>query len=183
VKSRIILTGMAAVTLISITACGGSTSGQAKPELGATIASPSSSSSTPHTATSSHGTDSSLKDTDPCTLLTPSEASKLGIPGDPKPEKIGVSQTCQWKPKDASLFIGTRTNDGLSTVLPNGGEIRDITVGKHPAKQLVDVSGSCGIVIGVTSSSRVEVVLNSGPRVDPCPFALQVAQLVEPKLP
>jgi hypothetical protein len=45
------------------------------------------------------------------------------------------------------------------------------------------VTGSCIIAMGVTSSSRVDVSLNSGPRVDPCPLALQVAQLVEPKLP
>jgi hypothetical protein len=72
---------------------------------------------------------------------------------------------------------------GLSGAQPNGGELKDIMVGRHQAKQLVDVSGSCGIFIGVTSSSRVDVSLNSGPRVDPCPLALQVAQLVEPKLP
>jgi hypothetical protein len=39
------------------------------------------------------------------------------------------------------------------------------------------------IVMGVTSSSRVDVTVNSGTRTDPCPIALQVAQLVEPKLP
>jgi hypothetical protein len=179
VKFRIVVTVMAAATLVA--ACGAPTPGQAKPAAGATAAGPSFTGSAPSGSSSASG--GSLKDVDPCTLLTKDEAQQLGAVGEPKPERIGSAQTCGWKPEGVSFHVAIRANAGLSGAQPNGGEIRDTTVGHHQAKQLVDVSGSCGIFIGVTSTSRVDVSLNSGPRVDPCPLALQVAQLVEPKLP
>jgi hypothetical protein len=181
VKSRIVLAALTATTLVAITACSGSTRGQAEPAAGtsATSTNMSSGTSTP----SSTKANNSLRDLDPCGLLTQDEAAKLQTTGDSYPEKIGSVQACTWRIKDGSFSIGARTNVGLSGAQPNGGELKDISVGHHEAKQLLDVTGSCGIFVGVTPSSRVDVVLNSGPRIDPCPLALQVAQLVESKLP
>jgi hypothetical protein len=179
VKFRVVLAGVAIAVLVASTACSGATPGQAKPAAGATAAGPASSSSAP---SSSSGASNSLKDVDPCTLLTKAEAQQVGATEEPKREKLGSAQTCGWTPEGVSFHVGTRTDVGLSGVQPTG-EITDITVGRHQAKQIRDVTGSCIIATGVTSSSRVDVSLNSGPRVDPCPLALQVAQLVEPKLP
>jgi hypothetical protein len=106
----------------------------------------------------------------------------LGATGGTEREKIGSADTCLWNPKDSSLIIGIRTNVGLSGVLVTG-EITDITVGHHQAKKLMGAGGSCIVAIGITSSSRVDVTLNGPSKTDPCPQALQVAQLVEPKLP
>jgi hypothetical protein len=185
VNSRIVLTSLAAATLVAITACTGSTPGDPKPTPG--TGSPTSSEDTRSSTSSPPSTKagSSLADTDPCSLLTKSEAEQVLGPlkEEPKPQKIGSSRGCEFAPNRVYLSVGIRANAGLTEVLPNGGEIKDITVGGHQAKQLVDATGSCGIYLGVTSSSRVEVVLNAGASTDPCPPALKIAELVEPKLP
>lgn len=182
-NSRIVLTSLAAAALVAIAACTGSTPGDPKPtpNTGNPTSSedPRSSTSSP-TSTKASG---SLADTDPCSLLSRSEAEQVTGPlvEEPKPEKVASSRTCQFAPNRASFSVGIRTNVGLAGVQANGGEIKEITVGRHQAKQLLGASGSCGIYIGVTSSSRVDVVLNG--QGDPCPPALKIAELVEPKLP
>lgn len=182
-NSRIALTSLAAAALVAITACTGLTPGDAKPtpDTGSPTASEGTRSSTsPPSSTKASGT---LADTDPCSLLTRSEAEQVTGPlqEEPKPEKIGSSRGCEFSPNRASFSVGIRTNVGLAGVQANGGEIKDITVGRHQAKQLLGATGSCGIYIGVTSTSRVDVVLNG--QGDPCPPALKIAELVEPKLP
>jgi hypothetical protein len=180
-KSRITLACLTAAAIATVTACGGSTQGQAKPAPDAVSASPSPSSTT-HTASSLSDPGNPLKNTDPCTLLTRSEAQGLEATGGTKRQKIGSADTCLWNPKDSSLIVGIRTNVGLSGVQATGA-ITDITIGNHQAKKLMGAGGSCVVAIGVTSSSRVDVTLNGPSKTDPCPPALQVAQLVEPKLP
>ncbi|MFI9818656.1 DUF3558 family protein [Saccharothrix variisporea] len=184
-NSRIVLTSLAAAALVVMTACTASTSGDAKPAPdtgGSTSSKDTGSSTSSSTSTKASG---SLADTDPCSLLSRSEAERVVGPlkEEPKPEKIGSSRGCAFTPDRASLSVGIRANVGLSALLPNGGEIKDITVGQHQARQLLDATGSCGIYLGVTSSSRVEVVLNTATSNDPCTPALRIAELVEPKLP
>jgi hypothetical protein len=180
-KYKLVVTGLTAVTLVAVTACGESITGQAKSAPDTTTTSTNTSGAT--SKTSSSMTSSSLRSIDPCSLLTSGEAAELGTSGESYPEKIGSVQACTWHLNDGSFSVGARTNVGLSGAQPNGGELKDIRVGHHDARQLLDITGSCGIFIGVTSSSRVDVVLNAGGRDDPCPPALQVAELVEPKLP
>ncbi len=105
------------------------------------------------------------------------------LQGEPTPTKLGSSKSCEFSPNGKNLIVGTRTNAGLAGVQPGGGEIKDITIGSHQAKQLLLAGGSCGVYLGVTSSSRVDVVLNAGASTDPCPLALKIAELIEPKLP
>jgi hypothetical protein len=178
VKFRVVLAGVAIAVLVASTACSGATPGQAKPAAGATAAGPASSSA----PSSSSGASSSLKDVDPCTLLTKSEAQQVGATGEPKPEKIGSAQTCGWKPDNAIFSVVIRTNVGLTGVQP-AGQVTDIAIGQHQVKKFMGAAGSCIVATGITSSSRVDVVLHGPSKVDPCPQALQVAQLVEPKLP
>lgn len=185
-NSRIILTSLAAATLVALTACNGPTAGEAKPTPD--TSSSSSNGSTNQTTTSSPSatkSGNSLDGTDPCSLLTKSEAEQVTGPQreEPAQEKLGSSQTCQFTPKGKSFSVGIRTNVGLAGLQSNGGEIENITIGGREAKQLIDGTGSCGIYLGVTSSSRVDVVLNAGGVDDPCPLALRVAELVEPRLP
>lgn len=180
-NSRIVLASLAAAVLVAITACTGSTPGDAKPTPDSSSSSSSDGTTSPPTSTKASG---SLADTDPCSLLTRSEAEQVLGPlkKDPAQEKLGSSLTCEFSPTGKSLSVGTRTNVGLAGV-PAGGEIKDVTVGSHQAKQGLLAGGSCGVYLGVTSSSRVDVVLNAGASTDPCPLALKVAELVEPKLP
>ncbi|NUT49540.1 MAG: DUF3558 domain-containing protein [Saccharothrix sp.] len=181
--------GLAAVVVVSVALVAAllrtdSTEGQASPAPGAG-GSASVESSRPAGSPTSAEPIGSLEDTDPCSLITVSEVEQAMGPlrEAPKVEQIGSARVCESAPNRDYLAVGIRTNVGLAGVLPNGGEIKDITVGRHQAKQLLGASGSCGIYLGVTASSRVDVVVNVGASTDPCPPALRIAELVEPKLP
>ncbi|KAA2264576.1 DUF3558 domain-containing protein [Solihabitans fulvus] len=178
---RIVLLGLTAASLLVATACGGPTTGQPMPAPGGAATDPSPSSNS-GSSSISNSAGSSLESRDPCSLLSQHEVAGLGISGQPQRKKIGSADTCQLQPANGSLGIGIRTNVGLAGMQPNGGQITDTKVGNHLAKQLVDTTGSCTIAIGVTSSARVDVITHYSDN-DTCPFAVQVAQLVEPKLP
>lgn len=178
-NSRIVLTGLVAAVLLAVSACTGSTPGDPKPtpDTGSSTSSEGTTSSP--TSTKATG---SLADTDPCSLLTRSEAEQVMGPlnAEPTPEKVGSAKGCAFKPKLASLSVDIRTNVGLTGVQAPG-EVTDVPIGRHQAKKFVAAGGSCIVAVGVTSSSRVDVTLNG--QGDPCPRALQIAELVEPKLP
>ncbi|MFD9701226.1 DUF3558 domain-containing protein [Lentzea sp. NPDC059081] len=181
---RIFLTCVAAVALTTITACTGVTPGSPGPAPGTGgSASNENARSTTSPATPTDAKEP-LESTDPCSLLTRSEAEQVMGPLDAEPaqEKVGSARVCDFAPNQASLGVGIRTNVGLAGIQPNGGEVKDVTVKRHQAKQLLGATGSCGVYIGVTSSSRVDVVLNAGASTDPCPLALKIAELVEPRL-
>jgi len=184
VNSRIVLTSLAAV-LIAVAGCSGSTTGEAKPtpDTGSSSASGNTSRTTTSSPTSTAG-GSSLGDTDPCSLLTKSEAEQVTGPlrENPAPNNLGSAKGCEFKPKGKNLGVDIRTNVGLAGVQAPG-EVIDLTIGGHQAKKFVASGGSCVVAMGVTSSSRVDVTLNAGGVDDPCPLAVRVAELVEPRLP
>jgi hypothetical protein len=186
VTRRIVLTGLTAATLLATTACGTTTTGQAQPAPGTATArnSSGSDSSGSSSGTPSSGTaGGSLDSTAPCSLLSSSEASSLGVSGQPQRQKIGSAQSCLVSVSGGGFIIGIRTNVGFAAMQANGGQLTDTTIGRHQAKQLTGgATGSCVIGIGVTASSRVDVTAHAG-TTDSCPLTSQVAQLVEPKLP
>lgn len=173
-------TTLAAVAvLISVVACGGPAAEQSAPTSG----SPSPATTTPQVGPSRGGP---LDGLDPCTLLTKAEAERVtgAHTAEPAVEQLGSARVCNFSPQRARLGVGVRTTSGLAQVQSNGNVVQEIMVGRHQAKQAVGATGSCGIFIGVTESSRVDVVLNSGsPDEDPCPAAMEIAELVEPRLP
>ncbi|GAA3674995.1 DUF3558 domain-containing protein [Lentzea roselyniae] len=184
-NSRIVLTSLAAAALVAMTACTGLTPGDPKPT--ADTGNPTSSEDTRSSTSSPTSTNASgsLTNADPCSLLTRGEAEQVlgSLKEEPKPQKIGSSRGCEFAPNRVYLSVGIRTDVGLAGVQATGGEIKDIKVGSHQAKQLLGAGGSCIVAIGVTSSSRVDITLNAGASTDPCPPALKIAELVEPKLP
>ncbi|MBW4716385.1 DUF3558 domain-containing protein [Saccharothrix obliqua] len=128
----------------------------------------------------------SLADADPCGLVTRPEAE--GVLGryrrEPERKKLGTAAACSFTAQKAAFVLAVRTNTGLSGVQPNGGEIKETSVNGRAARELLDEMRSCGIFLGVTDSSRVDVVVNAvGTDHDPCALAKQVAELVEPRLP
>ncbi|TQM82991.1 uncharacterized protein DUF3558 [Saccharothrix saharensis] len=173
-------TTLAAVAvLLSTVACGGPAESPAAPTSGG--------SALPTTAPAvgpSRG--GPLDGLDPCGLLTKAEAEQItgAQTAEPVVEQLGAARVCTFSPEQALLGVGIRTTSGLDQVQSNGNVVRELVVGRHQAKQSVGATGSCGIFLGVTASSRVDVVLNSGsPTEDPCPLAMRVAELVEPRLP
>ncbi|QQQ75533.1 DUF3558 domain-containing protein [Saccharothrix sp. 6-C] len=169
----------ALAVLFAAVACGGPAAEQSAP----TGATPSSGATAPAVGPSRGGP---LDGLDPCTLLTKAEAEQVtGAQGaDPVVEQLGSARVCNFSPAAGRLGVGVRTTSGLAAVQSNGNVVQDLVVGRHQAKQAVGATGSCGIFLGVTESSRVDVVLGAGsPDEDPCPAAMRVAELVEPRLP
>ncbi|MEU4739801.1 DUF3558 domain-containing protein [Actinosynnema sp. NPDC023658] len=177
---RLTLIGIA-VAMAAVTACGGPTDDQ--PANGATAQSSATSAGTAPKVGPVRG--GPLDGTDPCTLLTKAEAQQVtgAQTAEPVVEELGGAKVCNFSPQSSRLGVGIRTGVGLDAVQANGN-VQDVVIGRHQAKQAVGATGSCGIFIGVTESSRVDVVLNSGsPDEDPCPAAMRVAGMVEPRLP
>jgi hypothetical protein len=115
--------------------------------------------------------------------LLPSDAvGQLNLTSPPTADKVGTAPDCSLDMADYSVGIALRTA-GLSDFVLTGGTAHDTKIGSHSAKQGVDNTKSCVIGIGVTSSSRVDVTATGNGDTDPCPTALAVATLIEPKLP
>ncbi|WP_346135657.1 DUF3558 family protein [Lentzea roselyniae] len=168
---------LAASAAIALSACSdGPSTGTPRPATETTT-----------TSTSVGKDTASLAETDPCSLLTSSEASELGASGTPKREKVGTADVCKWrKPGEGNFDVSVRANLGLEQVKPDGGQIADLTVGKgnRKAKKVSgDGSGVCIIALDVSPSSRVDVSALGRPNEDSCPVALKLAELVDPKLP
>lgn len=177
VTSRIAV--LLAAGALALTACT-NTSGSAHPTPETT-----STSTTASSPTSSSASNGALPDTDPCTLLTTGEATEIGTEGTPKRQQVGSADSCTWKKSGSVVSVGIRTNLGLAQTQTSGGQITDITVGGRDAKQVSGrSSGSCLVVLGVSSSSRVDVTVTPpAGGTDGCPLALAFAEKIEPKLP
>lgn len=137
------------------------------------------------TSTSSNAT-SPVKDLDPCTLITAAEASGLGvIPGTRKDSSSGTSRRCVWTAPDAfTMDVSTFDTRGVKDVVASG-EIKKVpTIGRHEAVQSFGGVDSCAISIAITETSRVDTSAAAhGNAAKSCEVAMQVAKLVEPKLP
>ncbi|MFD0199883.1 MULTISPECIES: DUF3558 domain-containing protein [Saccharothrix] len=175
-NTRLVLIG--AAVALAATACGSPTGGETTPTAA------TSQSTTVAPVGPSRG--GPLDGVDPCTLLTKAEAERVtgAQTAEPVVEQVGAARVCNFSPGTGRLGVGVRTAAGLAEVQSNGNLVEEFRIGRHQVKQAVGATGSCGIFIGVAASSRVDVVLNSGsPDVDPCPAAMKVAELVEPRLP
>jgi len=116
-------------------------------------------------------------------LLSSSDLEQLGASTPPTQEMIGTAHACDFDSADFAMIVAIRTNVGLQGFTSAGGTAQNTTVGTHQAKQVIDSAGSCIIGIGVSDSSRVDVTVQPGASEDPCPAALKLANIVEPKLP
>jgi hypothetical protein len=80
------------------------------------------------------------------------------------------------------MAVAIRTNAGLAGFQASGETLHNITIGKHQAEQYAN-STTCYVAIGVSDSSRVDVSVTQILTGDPCPPAMTLANLIEPKLP
>jgi hypothetical protein len=119
----------------------------------------------------------------PCSLLSSNDLQQLGASTPASRDDLLTSHGCSFETANASIDIGVRVNVGLAGFRADGGTITSPTIGHHAAKQDQDRTGSCVIALGVTNTSRVDVTATANNEADACPIALQVARLVEPKLP
>jgi hypothetical protein len=119
-----------------------------------------------------------------CSLLSSADLEQLGASSPTTQEMVGTAHTCEFDSADFTMEVGIRTDVGLAGFVASGNSgVHDITIGTHQAKEELADTGSCLIGIGVSTSSRVDVVVSPILTGDPCPTALRLANLVEPKLP
>lgn len=178
-KRLVVLVGLAMV-MLGVAACSSSTGGQ--PTVGATTeGGPTSSDSTSGSPPSTGA--GALPVDQPCSLLSSADLMQLGVSTPASADMVGTAHVCEMDTAADHLAVAIRTDLGLSQFQASGGTIQDTTIGSHPAKQVIDNTGSCIIGIGITDSSRVDVTVTAVDTTNPCPVATTVANLVAPKLP
>jgi hypothetical protein len=116
---------------------------------------------------------------DPCSLLSTSQASGLGLETPGTEDTTGTARDCEYNGSAFGATVGVRTDGGLSAL----SGATSLTIGSHQAGLQDHGAAGCFIAIGVTSSSRAEVVTTSNSDASSCTDAKNVAQLIEPNLP
>jgi hypothetical protein len=126
----------------------------------------------------------------PCDLLSSDIVSQNQL-GTATPGTEAGARICSWQNTTANngdgyaVGVDIRENQGIKDISSPSYTVTTDNIGSHPGRQLQSTqSGTCIVVIGVTSSSRVDVVINAG--TDPvqgCQLANQFAKAVEPNLP
>jgi hypothetical protein len=126
---------------------------------------------------------SGTADLQPCDMLTSDEQNQLQLAGGTEDE-VGQARTCTWSASDEySVSVGIEDALGLDDVQSTGPK-KPMTVGSHDAIQSTGGASSCAVNLGVTDTSRVDVVSSASGGVErACEIAKQAADLVEPKLP
>lgn len=177
-----------ALTLALVAACAGTTSGQPTPGDGGD--SPSNtgsqqSSSRPTTGSSPGKVITSLKNADPCSILTTSDLDSLGLTVQGEHTNSHRSRGCTWTQNGASLDLAIRTNQGLTGFAVEGAtHVKKLQIGDHNAKQQITPgTEGCVIGIGITATSRVDVSAVMTETSKECPAAVKSAKVVEPHLP
>jgi hypothetical protein len=166
-----IYTGLTAA-LSTIAACGG-------PVVGSPAPSPSSGA----TATTVTSSSPALPVSRPCSLVSATDLAQLGSSAPVSTDLVGGVATCEIAAPNASVGVGFMPM-GLAQFVVNG-TIKDLIIGRHHAKEdqsTIDTS-SCYIAIGLTSTMRLDISVESDSGVAPCQLALQAATLVERHLP
>jgi hypothetical protein len=174
----VVLAGLATL-FVSAAACSNPTSGQPSAETTAKGGPPAGGRSSTSSAPTGGN---SLPVDQPCSLLSSADLQQLGVSAQPVQDKVGIAPSCEADNASFHIVVSIFAHDGLSTI-QTSGPVHDIKVGSHQAKQEVDSTGSCVISMGVTDTSTTDVTVGALFGSDPCPTALRVAKLVEPRLP
>ena len=126
---------------------------------------------------------SGTADLQPCDMLTGAEQAQLQISGGAEDE-VGPERLCQWTASGShTVSVGIADELGLDAVQSSGAKT-PMKVGSHDAVQFTGGVSSCAVALGVTDTSRVDVIsAANGDEAKACTIAKQAAALVEPKLP
>jgi hypothetical protein len=169
--------------LFGLVACSNSTPGTAVTPPAGTTTSTNTSSST--------SSGSGLAAMQPCDLLTSTELSQNGLTSKGSSTGSGA-RSCRWQNTDYDNGLGyavgadIRDQQGIKDINTDGYSITDDPIGHHQAKEAQQTNGDgCIVIIGVTTTSRVDVSANTGAADinQSCVLANQYAKLIELKLP
>lgn len=124
-----------------------------------------------------------LSEIDPCRLITRNESTAFGITG----ARSGTGQGaryCKYTTTNGEYEIDIRERQGLDEFDTSLGAAVDTRIGGRPAKRQEASTGSCGIAVGITATSRVDIVHTtlSANSAEACPGDRQVAELVASKI-
>lgn len=179
--------------LLGLTACSDKAPGTAVPSPDATdrptTTAPSGKTTAP-TASRRPSEGTSPISVDPCSLMTATAASELGLDVDAgENRKLGNAETCRWKQRgaqDTYLFTISIYDEFGIKDLPDDIRTQQLPpIGEREAVQFFGQSaGICGVMLAVTEASRVETSVTAGVDTDKaCELAGRMAGLVEPELP
>nr|WP_246401767.1 DUF3558 family protein [Jiangella mangrovi] len=143
----------------------------------------------PETATPEPGFegDPALAALDPCALVDAAGLASLGLTGG-EPETLGQARVCRYRFEGPTLtesftvsveFFGTY---GLDDIVAESVDA-PAPMGAHESRRFIDITGGCGIGIGVSATSRVDATAVGGDQDLACEHATALAALVEPALP
>jgi hypothetical protein len=182
VKRVVVLAGLALV-LASVAACSSSVGGSGFPTPATSAGTTSGDSTgsgggdTTPSGTGSSGT--SLANTDPCSLLSSSDAATAGLQTPGTSDQVGSEPACDYIGSQYTVIVAVLTQGGLSVFSGS----TSMPIGSHPGALKDSGGAGCQVAIGVTSSSRVDVAATSKTGGSGCAEAESVAKLVEPHLP
>jgi hypothetical protein len=173
------------------TACSDKTTGlplpaSAPPSTSPGSGGPFSEAPEPATTSSTNAVPTSpLKDVEPCSLLTQAEITDLHA-GTPKSEHIGNARSCRFtEGNDFIISIAIFDEAGLDDVVAHGSITPVPTVGRHKSVRSIGGVDTCAISIEVTKTSRVDTqgTDDNGNEQRACGLAMDLAKVIEPKLP
>ncbi|HEX4703510.1 MAG TPA: DUF3558 domain-containing protein [Pseudonocardiaceae bacterium] len=180
VNSRLVVLTM--VALMGLAGCASAT-----PGTGVAANTTTSSAEAPTDSASSSG----LAAIKPCDLIDSSELSRLGLTST-GPTSGSGARSCGWDNNAYDNGLGytigadIRDGQGLNDINTNGFALSNDPIGHHQGKQVRETTGDvCGVTIGVTATSRVDISANTGSADinQACTLANQFAKLIEPNLP
>ncbi|MGQ0840661.1 DUF3558 family protein [Actinokineospora sp.] len=183
IARRAAITATVVMISVGLAACG-DTAAPGTPVPVTTTTGSNSETATSTAASSTSAKSESLADTNPCDLLTNTDKATLGVTKVSGPERFGTGRICRLRTPEGGVDPGIRTDVGLAGIVVDGA-ISDVTIGSHQAKQMRTTTGGCFVFIGVTASSRVDVLGSDrqGDQDEACDLALRAAKLIEPNLP
>lgn len=185
---RLLLVLVAAAAVLVLAGCSEETSGAATPggDVGSTgrptIPGGDTGEPTEPPASEDPG-GSGTADLQPCDLLTSADQTQLQVDAGTE-EDIGVERACLFTASGShTVTIGIADSLGLEDV-QSSTPTKSMKVGSHDAVQSTGGASSCAVNLGVTDTSRVDVIsAANGDEAKACSIAKQAAELVEPKLP
>lgn len=184
---------LAVIVVVGASGCGVTVHGSAQapvsvtepPELGPFPT--KTGSSVPQTSSEVPRPPGPLAGVDPCSLVTAAEVAELKS-GPGVAERIGSARMCTYKRPYSGgdgFVIGVAIFDELSLdeVVAHDTP-KPVTVGKRRAVQSIGGFFTCAVTMEVSPTSRVDTQGTTGRKDErACELALQLARMVEPKLP
>jgi hypothetical protein len=185
-KSRLPGFAVLGAVLLTVSACGQGSAGQAGAEPAA-LANASSSAKAAPPAPPSAAVAAPL---DPCSLLSPQDRSTAGLNELGVPKEINGARACDWTvPATFGVTITVDERNGLADLEITRRTAKKTKVGGHDALKVADKKagdGTCAVLIGMGTRSSVQIDVSNTNFTDTslaCERAMTVAGLAEPKLP